>query len=66
MAVLSTKLSAKAIKEEAEKIGLVWHDIEGIEVVHFDDGSTVIVAGDGEDARKLVEHLVALGMAEPT
>jgi hypothetical protein len=65
-AMWSTKLSSEAVKEEATKIGLAWHRIQGVEVHPFDNGSMIVVALDGADARKLVDHLVTLGMAEPT
>ena len=64
MAIWATKLSSSAIKDEAKKIGLDWHTIQGVEVHHFDDGTAILVTGETSDARALVDHLVALAMVE--
>jgi len=64
MPVWTTKRSATDIKAEAEKIGLDWHTLEGVEVSRFDDGSCILVTGDTEGAQRLVAHLIAVGMVE--
>jgi len=64
MPVWTTKHSAADIKAEAEKIGLDWHSLDGVELSRFDDGSCILVTRDTPDASKLVEHLLAAGMIE--
>jgi ABC-type sulfate/molybdate transport systems ATPase subunit len=64
MPVWTTKHPAASLKAEAEKLGLEWHSLEGVEVRSFEDGTSLLVTHDTPDATKLAEHLLAIGMIE--
>jgi hypothetical protein len=68
MRTVATKLSPDAIKGEATRLGIVWSEATGLLIHSFEDGSAALVVqpGDHADATRLVDHLVAQGLAGPT
>jgi hypothetical protein len=54
-----------AVKAEAAQLGIVWSKLTGIVITSFDDGTAIFVIRSGapRDAERLLEHLVAHGLA---
>ncbi len=65
MRTVVAKVPYLTLKAEAGRVGLVWPDLTGLLVQHFEDGTALLVVqpGDHSDAERFVAHLVEVGMA---
>ena len=68
MRTVVAKVPYVTLKAEAGKLGLglIWPDLRGLLVQHFEDGTALIVVQrrNHRDAERFVDHLVHVGMAD--